>query len=136
MQTLLALLLRWQSFYFLSLLLMLFNIIKNWICFYINNSLPSLAEEDVREAALQYVGEHCCYGSGAAKDMVITNITMMSAFHVSQFSTFGQQLKMYFKWMLYISCFHCFNFSINWRRLARSENRLGDLYPTMVSDLF
>lgn len=45
--------------------------------------IPVISEDDAREALLTEVATHCCYGKGAARRLVITNITPSSAFHVS-----------------------------------------------------
>lgn len=44
-------------------------------------SIPAMTEEQVRAALLDHVSEHCCYGSGPAKTMVIREVLMNSAFH-------------------------------------------------------
>ncbi|CAH1773454.1 unnamed protein product, partial [Owenia fusiformis] len=38
-------------------------------------------EDQAREALLQYVGQHCCYGKGAVNDLVFTNIKPSSGLH-------------------------------------------------------
>ncbi|XP_023231540.1 protein SSUH2 homolog [Centruroides sculpturatus] len=48
-----------------------------------------LTEEEVREALIEHVSQHCCYGSDPAKNMVIRDITMSSAFHY-KLETFGE----------------------------------------------
>ncbi|XP_070536454.1 protein SSUH2 homolog [Ptychodera flava] len=40
-----------------------------------------ISEEEAREAMLQFVDAHCCYGSRPAKQMTITNILPGSALH-------------------------------------------------------
>lgn len=42
---------------------------------------PTITEEQAREALLQHVAEHCCYGKGAARDMTFRELTSSSAFH-------------------------------------------------------
>ena len=32
---------------------------------------------------MQFVSEHCCYGAGAAKNMVIRNVSPSNALHAS-----------------------------------------------------
>ena len=46
-------------------------------------SIPIISEDEAREALLSEVDTHCCYGKGAARELVFTNITPSSAFHVS-----------------------------------------------------
>ena len=46
-------------------------------------SIPTITEEVARRALYDDVYDHCCYGTGAADDLVITNIQSSSAFHVS-----------------------------------------------------
>ena len=46
-------------------------------------SIPVISEDEAREALLSEVATHCCYGKGAARELVFTNITPSSAFHVS-----------------------------------------------------
>jgi len=41
----------------------------------------ALDEDAAREALLDYVGQHCCYGKGAAKKMEMVNISSTSALH-------------------------------------------------------
>ena len=45
-------------------------------------SLPVINEDQAREALMQYVSQHCCYGSGAAKNMKFRDLKSSSAFHV------------------------------------------------------
>ena len=45
-------------------------------------SLPVINEEQAREALLQYVSQHCCYGKGTAQNMTIRDLKSSSAFHV------------------------------------------------------
>lgn len=42
---------------------------------------PSITAEEAREAMLQHVAEHCCYGKGAAQDMTFRELKSSSAFH-------------------------------------------------------
>ena len=46
-------------------------------------SFPTISEEDACRALYEEVSEHCCYGTGAVENLVITNIHSSSAFHVS-----------------------------------------------------
>lgn len=46
-------------------------------------SAPSITEEEAREAILQHVAEHCCFGKTAAKEMTFRELKSSSAFHVS-----------------------------------------------------
>ena len=41
----------------------------------------ALDEDDAREALLEYVSQHCCYGKGAAEKMELLNISSTSALH-------------------------------------------------------
>ncbi|XP_077983139.1 protein SSUH2 homolog [Glandiceps talaboti] len=43
--------------------------------------LPTINEEQAKEALVQHVSEHCCYGSKPAKDLIFTNMMPSSAFH-------------------------------------------------------
>ncbi|XP_023931689.1 protein SSUH2 homolog [Lingula anatina] len=40
-----------------------------------------ISEEQARDAMLNFVAEHCCYGSAPAKEMVITKISPSAALH-------------------------------------------------------
>nr|KAG5711286.1 hypothetical protein BaRGS_005983 [Batillaria attramentaria] len=44
-------------------------------------NVPTITEEDAREALLQHVAEHCCYGKGAATQMTFRELKSSSAFH-------------------------------------------------------
>lgn len=44
---------------------------------------PNVSEKIAREALLQHVKNHWCYGESAAKNMAITKLKYSSAFHVS-----------------------------------------------------
>lgn len=44
--------------------------------------MPVISKDEAREALLSFVGEHCCYGKGAAKDMDIEDRIATAAFHV------------------------------------------------------
>jgi hypothetical protein len=44
-------------------------------------AIPSLTQQQARAALLAHVGARCCYGSGAAKQMRITNMDYVPAFH-------------------------------------------------------
>ena len=47
------------------------------------SSIPTITEEVARQVLHEDVCDHCCYGTGAAENLVITNIQSSSAFHVS-----------------------------------------------------
>ncbi|GFR20036.1 uncharacterized protein TNCT_395411, partial [Trichonephila clavata] len=44
-------------------------------------SVPEITENEIREALMQEVRTHCCYGKTAAKEFVITEIKHSVAFH-------------------------------------------------------
>ena len=46
-------------------------------------SIPTISEDTAREALLLEVSKNCCYGKGAAQNLVFTNMVPSSAFHVS-----------------------------------------------------
>ena len=46
-------------------------------------SIPTISEDVARNALMDEIGQHCCYGKGAAQNLVFTNIQPSSAFHVS-----------------------------------------------------
>lgn len=50
---------------------------------------PTWTDEEVRDALLEYVSHFCCYGSGTAKNMVITDKIGTSAYHY-RLETFGE----------------------------------------------
>lgn len=54
------------------------------------SNMPHFTAEEVREAVIHLASENCCYGSGTAKDMQITDINMSSAFHYT-LETFGEK---------------------------------------------
>ncbi|XP_070557315.1 protein SSUH2 homolog [Ptychodera flava] len=43
--------------------------------------LPSITEDQARDALLQHVSEHCCYGAKAARDLSFSKIIPSNAFH-------------------------------------------------------
>ena len=49
---------------------------------------PQVSEKIARQALLEHVKSHCCYGAGAAKNMAITKLKYSSAFHVSHSNIF------------------------------------------------
>ncbi|WAR26498.1 SSUH2-like protein [Mya arenaria] len=51
--------------------------------------LPQIDEIEARNALLQHVSEHCCYGSGAAQSLRFTDLKHSSAFHYT-LETFGE----------------------------------------------
>ncbi|XP_054711191.1 protein SSUH2 homolog [Uloborus diversus] len=53
-------------------------------------NLPPITELDVREACLQYVSEHCCYGQKFARDAEYTEIKNKCTFHY-KLETFGEK---------------------------------------------
>ena len=59
----------------------------HFLCVYNNPSwfpsIPTISEDEARDALLSEVEKHCCYGKKAARDLVFLNITPSSAFHVS-----------------------------------------------------
>ncbi|KAG8184818.1 hypothetical protein JTE90_004916 [Oedothorax gibbosus] len=44
-------------------------------------SIPHLTEKQARDALIKQISSHCCYGTGAARDMAITEIKHSLAFH-------------------------------------------------------
>ncbi|XP_069141147.1 protein SSUH2 homolog isoform X1 [Argopecten irradians] len=44
-------------------------------------NVPTISEQDAREALLKHVAEHCCYGKGAAEDLKYMDLKSTSAFH-------------------------------------------------------
>ena len=52
-------------------------------------NIPVITEDEARDALLSEVDTHCCYGKGAARELVFTNITPSSAFHY-QLETFTE----------------------------------------------
>lgn len=44
-------------------------------------NLPRITEEEIKDAAVQFASENCCYGKAPARDMEIKEIQMISAFH-------------------------------------------------------
>ena len=42
-----------------------------------------ITEEQAREAMLQFVSEHCCYGKLPAQEMTIKDINPSNSYHVS-----------------------------------------------------
>ena len=47
------------------------------------SSSTIITEEQAREAMLQFVNEHCCYGAKPAQEMVIKDIKPSNSYHVS-----------------------------------------------------
>ncbi|KAL5014371.1 hypothetical protein ScPMuIL_008641 [Solemya velum] len=45
------------------------------------SNVPTITEQDARDALLQFVAEHCCYGKKAAQDMTFRDLQSTSAFH-------------------------------------------------------
>ncbi|XP_064399317.1 protein SSUH2 homolog [Halichondria panicea] len=54
--------------------------------------IPTISEDEARDALLSEVEKHCCYGKKAARDLVFLNITPSSAFHY-QLETFTEGRK-------------------------------------------
>ncbi|KAK6176096.1 hypothetical protein SNE40_014446 [Patella caerulea] len=52
-------------------------------------AVPTITEEEAREALLSFVAEHCCYGKKAAQEMNYTDLKSTSAFHYT-LETFGE----------------------------------------------
>ena len=46
-----------------------------------SQAIPSLTQAQARAALLSHISHRCCYGSGAAKQMVITSMDYVPAFH-------------------------------------------------------
>eukprot|EP00058_Branchiostoma_floridae_P028176 XP_002613667.1 hypothetical protein BRAFLDRAFT_66534 [Branchiostoma floridae] len=46
-----------------------------------------ITEEEAREALVQYVANHCCYGKSPAQDLTFTDIKRSCAFHVGLYCT-------------------------------------------------
>lgn len=44
----------------------------------------AITEDQARDAMLQFVSEHCCYGKAPAEEMVIKDVIPSSAYHVSR----------------------------------------------------
>jgi hypothetical protein len=44
-------------------------------------AIPSLTQQQARAALLAHISQRCCYGSGAAKQMRITSMDYVPAFH-------------------------------------------------------
>lgn len=53
------------------------------------SGLPKIDENEARQALLQYVAEHCCFGKGAAQDLQFKDLVHSSAFHYT-LETFGE----------------------------------------------
>nr|XP_006821308.1 PREDICTED: protein SSUH2 homolog [Saccoglossus kowalevskii] len=53
------------------------------------SSASNISEDDARAAMIQFVSEHCCYGSKPAKEMEISSILPSSALHY-QLETFSE----------------------------------------------
>ena len=48
-----------------------------------HGSSAQITDTQAHDALMEFVGQHCCYGKGAAKDMSIKDMKHSSAFHVS-----------------------------------------------------
>ena len=53
------------------------------IYFIFIKSVPTITEQEAREALIELVADHCCYGKGAAQDLSFNDLKSSSAFHVS-----------------------------------------------------
>ncbi len=49
-----------------------------------------LTEEEARKALLVYLSDHCCYGKGAARGMVVKKVELMPAYHY-ELQTFSER---------------------------------------------
>ena len=58
-----------------------------FVCNYYCDSVPVINEAQARQALLEEVGRHCCWGKAPAEKMTFTALTTSSAFHVSVVST-------------------------------------------------
>ena len=56
---------------------------KSWTFADFLCSVAAVNEEAAREALLSHVGQHCCYGKKAARELVYMDLKPTSAFHVS-----------------------------------------------------
>ena len=52
---------------------------------FVYNSAAKITSDEVREAVLQFVAEHCCYGKGAAENMIMNVILPSNALHASDY---------------------------------------------------
>ena len=43
----------------------------------------AITAEQAQDAMIQFVSEHCCYGTAPAREMVIKDVVPSSAYHVS-----------------------------------------------------
>ncbi|BFZ08343.1 hypothetical protein BsWGS_11382 [Bradybaena similaris] len=53
------------------------------------NSVAAITDQEARDAIIQHVSEHCCYGKGPAAEMQFTEMKTSSAFHYT-LETFGE----------------------------------------------
>ncbi|XP_021369882.1 protein SSUH2 homolog isoform X1 [Mizuhopecten yessoensis] len=53
------------------------------------SNVPTITEQDAREALLKHVAENCCYGKGAAENLKYLDLKSTSAFHYT-LETFGE----------------------------------------------
>lgn len=53
------------------------------MCFFLWFRSTAITEDQARDAMLQFVSEHCCYGKAPAQEMVIKDVIPSSAYHVS-----------------------------------------------------
>ena len=45
------------------------------------SNVPTITEQEAREALIEFVADHCCYGKGAAQDLNFNDLKSSSAFH-------------------------------------------------------
>eukprot|EP00118_Oscarella_pearsei_P015868 m.146802 g.146802 ORF g.146802 m.146802 type:complete len:172 (+) comp38454_c0_seq5:52-567(+) len=46
-----------------------------------NVNIPKVTEDQARQALLDHVSQHCCYGKSPARDLIFNSISPSSAFH-------------------------------------------------------
>ncbi|KAG8181721.1 hypothetical protein JTE90_028260 [Oedothorax gibbosus] len=64
-------------------------------------NLPTLSDEEVHEAAIEFASEHCCYSKAPAQDMQVKEIAMMSAFHY-KLETFTEKRESAWRFLPYL----------------------------------
>ena len=79
-------------------------------------SIPKVTEDQARQALLDHVAQHCCYGKKPARDLVFNSIAPSSAFHVRHSFSWRDSRRILF----FISLF-----STHSRLLLRVEALLG-----------
>ena len=74
----------WNNFFFLfSLFFINFSIFTIYFYNFPVFSVANLDEAQCREAVLEYVAQHCCYGKGCAEKHVANQIEPSTALRVS-----------------------------------------------------